>query len=295
MSDMVPENVDNTQSQEPTSNVEGTQQVEETTQQPSTNQETETTSNPDYNPSWKELMDDLPDDFIRSRVKPHLEKFDKNNNSRFEKVQQQYEPYKPLIDHQIPFQDIQQAFQLRQRITENPREVFDYLAQHLGIDLSALNNQPTERQGLDNQGEEEEPLDPRIVEMQKQQQALLNFSAQQWQKEQEFQRQQQEAQWYNEVKQGLDSENITDKQERNMAVQFGLMVAQETGRPFDLKAGIQRMRDFQGQAVARSASRNSPNVSSGTGGFVAEKPDLSTMDKANEFAEQLLRARNSQK
>ena len=242
-----------------------------------------------HNPSWDELLNELPDDFIKNKVRPHLEKFDRNNNSRFEKVQQQFAPYKPLIDNQVRFEEIQQAFQLRHELANNTRGMFERLGQTLGIEGSRLQKlfeaeqEQQESQGLRNgipEGEEE-PLDPRIEQMKKQQEAMTAYLAQQWeqanQQQQFIQQQANEARWFNETKDALDKFDVQNKEERNWAVNFALMQAQQTGKPVDIEAGIRAMRAFQGQAIQNR--RYAPPVSDGTGNYIADQVDYNKLAK----------------
>ena len=242
-----------------------------------------------HNPSWDELLNDLPDDFLKNKVRPHLEKFDRNNNSRFEKVQQQFAPYKPLLDNGVPFQDIQQAFQLRHELANNTRGMFERLGTALGIDgqrlqkLFEAEQEQQESQGLRNgipEGEEE-PLDPRIEQMKRQQEAMTAYLAQQWeqanQQQAAFEQQQNETRWFNETKDVLDKFGVQNKEERNWAVNFAIMTAQQTGKPVDVEAGIRAMRQFQGQAIQNR--RYAPPVSDGTGNYIADQVDFNEMAK----------------
>ena len=285
MSEMAPEAVD-TQGSEQSTGTENTSS-QETTQHSETQSQNES-----HNPNWDELLNELPDDYIKNRVRPHLEKFDRNNNSRFEKVQQQWAPYQPLVDNKVSFEDVQQAFQLRHNLTNNTRQFFEQLGQTLGIEGSRLqalfNNEQQEQQPNNGQGlrngipeGEEEPLDPRIQQLKRQQEAMQAYLAEQWagaQQQQAFiQQQQNEARWYNETKEVLDKFNVADKEERNWAVNFAIMQSQQTGKPVDIEAGIRAMRSFQGQAIQNR--RYAPPVSDGTGNFIAETVDFKELAK----------------
>lgn len=257
--------------------------TENNSQQESSQQSSEG-SQSSHNPNWDELKNELPDEFIWNKVRPHLERFDKNNNSRFEKVQQQFAPYQPLIENQVPFEQIQQAFQLRHELANNTRGMFERLGQTLGIDGSRLQKlfeaeqEQQESQGLRNgipEGEEE-ALDPRIEQMKRQQDAMTAYLAQQWeqanQQQAAIQQQQNEQRWFSETTEVLDKFNVQDKEERNWAVNFAIMQAQQTGKPVDIEAGVRAMRAFQGQAIQNR--RYAPPVSDGTGNFIADQVDF---------------------
>ena len=167
--------------------------------------------------------------------------------------------------------------------------MFERLGTALGIDgqrlqkLFEAEQEQQESQGLRNgipEGEEE-PLDPRIEQMKRQQEAMTAYLAQQWeqanQQQAAFEQQQNETRWFNETKDVLDKFGVQNKEERNWAVNFAIMTAQQTGKPVDVEAGIRAMRQFQGQAIQNR--RYAPPVSDGTGNYIADQVDFNEMAK----------------
>ena len=256
------------------------------------------------NPNWKELLDVLPDEFIRNRALPVLDKWDRNNNQRFEKVQQQYAPYQQLVDNQIPFEDIQTAFMLRNEVQQNPQAIFERLAQHLGYDISKLTGNASESQGLPNPEDNSdlEDLDPRLQGiaqqqemMRRQQEAMLQMMTLDKQREMQIAQQQQEQQWYQETVSTLDKLGVPkDGDERNRFVQFALMEQQRTGASdVDFNSAWNAYRAWRGP----QANATAPDVTPGNGNFAAEKFDFSKMsnEDVENLAIQKLRALNGGK
>lgn len=235
------------------------------------------------NPNWNEALEILPDEFLRNKLTPVFKKWDDNNNSRFEKVQQEYskfDPYKPLVENNVPMEEIQLAWQLRNEISQNPQTVFERLAQHLGFDVAGLLN-GEQSQGL-GEVNPEGTVDPQIAELKRMQEAQTAYLAQQYQREQEFIAQQQQQQWeektYNETKAELDKLAETyGPFDRNRVVQEALWVSERTGKPVDLEAGVKSLRDYEDQIRKSSANASAPNVFSGNGGIPSGQVDTSKM------------------
>jgi hypothetical protein len=232
------------------------------------------------NPNWNEALELLPDEFLKNKLIPVFTKWDNNNNSRFEKVQQDYsrfDPYKPLVENNVPIEEIQLAWQLRNEISNNPQTVFERLAQHLGVDVAGLLN-GEQGQGLEEENPEGTVNDPRIAEIQRVQELQNAYLAQQMQREEAIQQQQWETQTYNETKAELDKLTETyGNFDRNRVVQEALWVSERTGQPVNLEAGVKSLRSFEDDVRKNSANNSAPNVFSGTGGLASGIIDTSKM------------------
>jgi len=234
-----------------------------------------------YNPSWDEALNQIPIEDYREKLKPVFKKWDESANSRYEKVQQEYSPYKPLLENNVPFEDIQAAFELRNRLASNPQETFEKLAQHLGYDISSLaNNGDEESQG--QQYSEDEDDDPRITALQRelnqQKEFLQNQAQEQIAKEQAFQQEQQEKAYYTQTVENLNQlETKYGEFDRNMAVKFAVWEAESKGTEIDLEAGVKAMMEFKGQAIQQSANSKAPDVFPGNGGLASGRVDTSKM------------------
>jgi len=111
------------------------------------------------NPAWNDLLGILPTQ-LHGVVKPHLQKWDQGVNERFQQVHSQYQPWKNIADQGIAPDDVMQAMTILQTINENPQQVYEALAEHLGI-----GEQGDAEVGDEEYGAEEE-VDPRIAQLQ---------------------------------------------------------------------------------------------------------------------------------
>lgn len=254
------------------------------------------TQESNVNPNWNEALELLPDDMLRNRLTPVFEKWDKNNNSRFEKVQQEYakyDPYKPLIENEVPFEEIQLAWQLREQIANDPKVIFERLAQHLGYDISSLLN-GEQSQGLveDNP---EGTSNPEIAEIKRVQEMQNAYLAQQYQREQEIQQQQWEKEQYDKTAAELNKlEETYGKFDRNRAVQFAIFESNQTGKPVNIETGVKALMAYNDEIIKSRANNTAPNVFSGTGGMPSGQVDTSKMsdDEVVKYAAALAKAKN---
>jgi hypothetical protein len=257
----------------------------------STSEPTGTQQESSVNPNWNEALEVLPDDYLKGKLTPIFEKWDRNNNSRYEKVQQEFAPYKALAENKVPFEEIQLAFRLRNEISENPQVIFERLAQHLGVDLTKLNGEQS--QGLED--EPEESVNPELAELRRRQDMQEAYLAQQYQREQQIEQQKQETNWYNETKTHLDKLTETYGQfDRNRAVQEALWVSERTGKPFDLETGVKSMFEYRDQLIKTSANNSAPDVFSGTGSMPSGAVDTSKMtdEEVIQYAAARAKAKN---
>lgn len=247
-------------------------------EQSTTNSEQETQQESSINPNWKEALDILPDEYLRGKLTPVFDKWDKNNNSRFEKVQQElskYDPYKPLVENQVPFEEVQLAWQLREQIANDPKAVFERLAGHLGFDVSQLLN------GEQSQGLEEIPegtVDPEIARIKQTQEAQNAYLAQIHAERQAIEQEKQEQLFFNETKTELDKLTETyGNFDRNRVVQEALWIAERTGRPINLEEGVKSLRAFEDEIRKSSANNTAPTVFGGGGALPSGAVDTSKM------------------
>jgi len=243
------------------------------------------------NPNWNEALELLPDEFLRGKLTPVFKKWDDNSNARYEKVQQQYAPYKALVENNVPFDEVQLAFRLRNEISENPQVIFERLAQHLGIDLTKLNGEQS--QGLED--DSEEPIDPRIAEIQRVQELQNAYLAEQYQERQQIEQQRQEQSWYEETKTALDKLTETyGSFDRNRAVKEAIWIANQNGTEVNIEAGVKSLLSFRDEVIKTSANNSAPDVFSGTGNMPSGKVDTSKMtdDEVIQYAAARAKAYN---
>jgi len=130
------------------------------------------------NPAWNDLLGVVPQE-LHSQVTPHLQNWDRNVQQRFEKVQSEYEPWKPVIGSGFNPEDAQFALNLLNALQSNPRDVYDRLGEYYKF------NNPD---GLQGQGQGEPPTEDNpyakdIAELRQQNQQLAELMYQQRQAE----------------------------------------------------------------------------------------------------------------
>lgn len=279
MSDTIPEG--NTQGQE---NLSESPELTFDNGTSNESQQENTQQESNVNPNWKEALDVLPDDYLRGKVTPIFEKWDKNNNARFQAVQQelqQYSDYKPLVENKVPFAELQQAYQLRNEIANNPQVIFERLANHLGFDVSALVN-GEQSQGLEeNENPEGTVSDPRFDEVKQMQDKQNAFLAQIAAERQQIEQQRQEQEYFNQTKTELDRlQTVHGDFDRNMAVQWSLWESERTGQPVNLETGLKAMLAYNDSIRKSSANNSAPEVFGGGGGLPSGAVDTSKMSDA---------------
>lgn len=133
------------------------------------------------NPAWSELLGVVPSD-LHSQVTPHLQEWDKNFQTKINEVHSQYAPYKPLVESQVPYEQIQYAMSVMQAIDSEPLKVIEALQNYAkanGLLQEELSG--TEQQGQVDETEipEEWLKHPAIQQMQQQIQTVAQFLVQQ--------------------------------------------------------------------------------------------------------------------
>lgn len=135
---------------------------------------------PGPNPAWSEVLDLLPEQF-HSVVTPHFTKWDQSAQSRIEAANnslKDYEPYKPFLEHGITSDEMEQGLRILYEINNNPRNVYDALAEAYKYNAQAQESPVANPNG---EGEEENPLaqlPPEVMSQLGQQGDLLQTVAQ---------------------------------------------------------------------------------------------------------------------
>jgi hypothetical protein len=215
-----------------------------------------TGTNEGGNPAWNEILGVLPDS-LHSVVKPALEKWDNNYRTGLSKVQSQYEPYKEILDTGIEPQNLQYALALLDKIENDPRSIYDALAEHNGW---AENSGQGQSEEIDpNEYDPENlPDDPRLLRAEQLAEAVAEYTMQQHQQQQEAQ----EDELLDQVISGLQEQHGIDPEDE-VANKFimGLMLAGATAE--------QAFEDYIGmtqQIVTRPRANDGAPVVLGGGG-----------------------------
>jgi hypothetical protein len=72
-----------------------------------------------YNPNFQPLLNDLPQD-LHEKVLPHLQQWDKGVNERFQQLQSEYAPYKPILSSGVTPEMVQNGLNIMNLLDTNP-------------------------------------------------------------------------------------------------------------------------------------------------------------------------------
>jgi hypothetical protein len=96
------------------------------------------------NPAWNEMLQSIPQEH-HSQVIPHLQRWDKGVQDRFNQVHSQYEGYKPFVEQQISPDDLNFAMGLLNAVNSDPHAVKQALDSWI------------EQEGIENPNAQQEP------------------------------------------------------------------------------------------------------------------------------------------
>lgn len=246
-------------------------------EQPEVDNEVE--SDNEYPSTWNPILEKLPKEF-HNLVAPELRKWDQGVNDRFQKIHQEYEPYKYFKENSISPETLYNAYAVAQQLEANPPGFLEDLKQALkaqGYEAEA----EVVQQKIDE--EEDEDLDPRDIQlqqlMQRQQameQALL--SAQQEAMEQQIQ-----AQAMQEVDDEFDQ--LEAKMGGRLSPDLKLEVARRTAflseqlnRPVSVEEGYQDLNRLIANSRRVSPGARAPRITPGGGGLPANNQQAYDLD-----------------
>lgn len=126
------------------------------------------------NPAWNDLLKDVPQE-LHEKVTPHLKQWDSKFQEQVQKVQQQYDPWKPIMEAsgQNP-EAAQFALQLVQALNTNPKEVWDNLGEY--YKFTGQTPQGQGGQGQNEPNPQDDPLSPLNQQIAAQQQQLSTMA-----------------------------------------------------------------------------------------------------------------------
>lgn len=84
------------------------------------------------NPAWNDLLGEIPSEF-HEKVTPHLKNWDTKFNEQVGTVKSQYEPFQHFIDGGVEPEHLNMGLQLLTAIQNNPKDVYDLLAQQFNL------------------------------------------------------------------------------------------------------------------------------------------------------------------
>lgn len=235
------------------------------------------------NPAWDEVLNVLPQEF-HNQVTPAFKKWDEN----FSKVQSQYAPYKPLVEKNIPFEQIDKAMQIAHLLNVNPQLVYQELHQRFGQQQSEQGQEEEENEDQEEleEGEFDLTKDPRWLAQQEQIGQMQQYLQSQFEQQQELELQQAIANEWQQLEKtangGQPFDEFTRTEIINRANWLSEMEEQRTGREVepDLAKGYQSYQQFVSQVRNQRPNNTAPDVLSGNGGVPQQKTDFSKMNSS---------------
>lgn len=117
---------------------------------------------PKVNPAWQKVLDTLPQEFHK-QVIPEFQSWDNN----FAEVQSKYAPYKPLLENNIPYEQVENSIKLAQSLAADPHALWAELGRRFGFGTEQGQQQVNEP---DNEEDNDLPDlmeqdDPRIAQL----------------------------------------------------------------------------------------------------------------------------------
>lgn len=225
------------------------------------------------NPKWQPFLDVLPTS-LHGVVTPVLQDWDRGVQERFTEIHQQYEPYKQyqaLVDNQIDPQAIEYALGIFNQLNENPRAIYDALAQTFAEEWG-LNKQPVaEDLSPSYESFQENQPDPRIDQLE---QGFRQLAETILGERQQIQQREQEAQ----QDQALETELSGLRQtygDFNENMVLALMLSGMTG-----EQAVQQYKSDIAAQLEASKRPPAPSVLS-QGGLVASTQDVRKLSGAD--------------
>lgn len=230
------------------------------------------------NPAWSSLVEKLPSSLLPV-ITPELKSWDEKFQQQLQQVHSQYEPYKELIDNQVPAENLQQAWQMFNLMNENPQLVFDQMKEFYGFGQDGQGqqeqqpNNPEEENGFDfNNPEADITQHPKFQELAQNQQMLAQFLVEQ---------QQQEASKQAEVQIESEISSITEKYPFINELQ---LIQLAMGGNMTLTQAAEQL-NAQREAWLTESRRPAPQVFSGGGSVPAQQqPDPTKMSSSERRA-----------
>lgn len=219
-------------------------------------------SNDGINEAWNPLLEKLPAAY-HEHVTPVLKEWDKGVQSRFDSLNQKYNPYNEFVDQKIDPAVLRVGLSIVQQVQTNPRALYEDLGKHLGITAEQAQQVVEEELG------DEEYVDPRLDQVLQQQQQMQQYIQQQQQAETE-------RRVDAEVKRDVDA--LVEKYNIPRGPVLGSIIQRALAAgDFDLEAAYQKEMQYQQFLAQNHPNNNAPHVASGSGS-VGGQPQKSIAD-----------------
>ena len=228
----------------------------------------------DNNPPWQSQLEKFPES-VRHIARDAFTEWDKGTQQRFTAIQEKYKPYQSFVDQGVDAEKLNSAYGLSQLLEQDPPAFTRLLAKELGLTIQEAEAVAEEMAPDDNSD-----LDPRIVQMQQQQQGLMDYIQNRDQEEQTARDiQQQEQSLTAELDQIERQFGVMTLEVKNQVMREALRLSVEHNAPVTMTEAYNSLESFVNSI--RSAPRpgqNAPRILS-SGGSVPIVPKGKTMGK----------------
>lgn len=198
---------------------------------------------------YANYLTELPDS-VRPLVEPLFKQWDADVTKRFQSLHSTFEPLKPYEEIQqagwTP-EDIQGAIQLAAALNENPQAIYDALVENYGFGKNSEQGQ-ADPAGLPD--EDEDYVDPRIAQLEQQQQVIADFILQQENAKQAAKEDAELAAYLNKLKEDFGDYDVDYVQTKM----------------YSGMSGEDAVKQYQGLVAQAAQSRPNPPVIMGAGG-----------------------------
>lgn len=162
--------------------------TEEPTSQPQeTSQENEQSTEAD-NPAWATILESIPES-LHGILKPKLKDWDRGVNTRFQKIHDEYQPYKayePLVKQGVPVDELSAALNAVRMLESNPLDYYNKLGEYLRSTGALAPNEKLagEDSADEDDIDEDDPTAAKIAQLERQQKEFLDNISRQTQQAQ---------------------------------------------------------------------------------------------------------------
>lgn len=250
------------------------------------------------NPKWEPFLKTIPEPF-HPDVKKYLAERDRDVNSRFQEIHQQYAPYKQFQDQGVDPGTLMGAYQMAQQMRSNPVAFFEQyknaLMQQGYLPQEAANIAADAANQAQQQSPSGEQDDPYLAEIQSLKESLEERDQRLAEFFEEQQQAELEQQYLQEESQRIEDDFATIEQRvgklsgpiKAQILEKAMVMGQQFGRPVSVPEAAQAVFAFIQQA--RSSGRPAPStIPRGGGSAVVPPKDPAEMslEERRAFAEQ---------
>lgn len=252
-----------------------------------------------YPDTWKSILDPLPTEFHKM-VAPGLKKWDQGVNQRFQKIQEEYAPWKQFRDQNISPESLLASLQITQRMEQNPEGFYADLRDVL-IQQGRIQEAQEVQQHIDDTADEndDDPVSAQVRQLQAQQEQML-AALQQAQEQQQIQQQQAQQQYLQQqASQTVQQEFAALEQKigpmsdvfRTEVANRAIRMQEQYGREVPLEEAFTDLQRFIAHSRKISPGARAPKVSPGGSGLpMPTAQDLNTFEGRAAAAARIARA-----